>query len=128
MIFFSQNPCDDRRHLDIWASHKSCQRLPELIVIGPQKTGTTALYTFLSMHPAIVSNYHSPTTYEEVQFFNQKNYYKGIDWSVISYTCASIILVSEQILLPTHYSHSYLLSIKLAYIFPFETSVMYISK
>ena len=42
--------------------------------------GTTALYTFLSMHPAILSNYNSPDTFEEVQFFNGNNYYKGIDW------------------------------------------------
>lgn len=45
--------------------------------------GTTALYTFLSMHPAIVSNYPSPETFEEIQFFNGKNYYKGLDWLVI---------------------------------------------
>ena len=42
--------------------------------------GTTALYTFLSMHPAVMSNTDSPTTFEEVQFFNGNNYYKGIDW------------------------------------------------
>jgi len=29
------------------------------------------------MHPAIVSNYPSPETFEEIQFFNGKNYYKG---------------------------------------------------
>ena len=43
-------------------------------------TGTTALYTFLSMHPSILSNYDSPRTFEEVQFFNGKNYLKGLDW------------------------------------------------
>jgi hypothetical protein len=42
--------------------------------------GTTALYTFLQLHPAIVSNYNSPDTFEEVQFFNGNNYHKGIDW------------------------------------------------
>ena len=34
------------------------------------------------MHPSIVSNYDSPTTFEEVQFFNGKNYNKGLDWWV----------------------------------------------
>ncbi|KAG0711310.1 Bifunctional heparan sulfate N-deacetylase/N-sulfotransferase [Chionoecetes opilio] len=53
---------------------------PKFLVIGPQKTGTTALYTFLAMHPGIVANYPSADTFEEVQFFNGKNYYKGIDW------------------------------------------------
>lgn len=74
------NPCNDKRHLAIWSTTKSCEQLPKFLVIGPQKTGTTALYTFLSMHPAIVSNYPSPETFEEVQFFNGKNYYKGLDW------------------------------------------------
>jgi len=75
-----QNPCLDKRHLSIWSTNKSCEQLPKFLVIGPQKTGTTALYTFLSMHPAIQSNHPSPDTFEEVQFFNGKNYYKGLDW------------------------------------------------
>lgn len=32
------------------------------------------------MHPAIISNYPSTETFEEIQFFNGKNYYKGLDW------------------------------------------------
>ncbi|XP_076368391.1 bifunctional heparan sulfate N-deacetylase/N-sulfotransferase-like isoform X2 [Tachypleus tridentatus] len=74
------NPCLDKRHLAIWSTKKSCDQLPKFLVIGPQKTGTTALYTFLSMHPTIVSNYPSAETFEEVQFFNGKNYFKGLDW------------------------------------------------
>ncbi|MED6242648.1 Bifunctional heparan sulfate N-deacetylase/N-sulfotransferase 3, partial [Ataeniobius toweri] len=50
------------------------------MVVGPQKTGTTALYLFLVMHPSISSNFPSPKTFEEVQFFNTNNYHKGIDW------------------------------------------------
>lgn len=76
----AQNPCADHRHMQIWAKEKSCDQLPKFLVIGPQKTGTTALYTFLAMHPAILANYPSPETFEEVQFFNGKNYFKGIDW------------------------------------------------
>ncbi|KAL5018439.1 hypothetical protein ScPMuIL_004161 [Solemya velum] len=75
-----QNPCSYKRHIEIWATSKDCNRLPKFLVIGPQKTGTTALYTFLAMHPAIMSNYPSPETFEEVQFFNGKNYIKGLDW------------------------------------------------
>ncbi|XP_048248131.1 bifunctional heparan sulfate N-deacetylase/N-sulfotransferase 3-like isoform X1 [Haliotis rufescens] len=75
-----QNPCDYKRHLLIWSANKTCSRMPKFLVIGPQKTGTTALYTFLGMHPSILSNYNSPETYEEIQFFNGNNYYKGIDW------------------------------------------------
>jgi len=48
-------------------------------------TGTTALYSFLAMHPSISSNHPSATTFEEVQFFNGDNYLQGLDWSVDSY-------------------------------------------
>ncbi|XP_063776282.1 bifunctional heparan sulfate N-deacetylase/N-sulfotransferase 4-like isoform X1 [Pseudophryne corroboree] len=75
-----QNPCDDRRHRDIWSRDKTCERLPKFLLIGPQKTGTTALYLFLLMHPYIISNIPNPKTFEEVQFFNGNNYHKGIDW------------------------------------------------
>ncbi|XP_059474716.1 bifunctional heparan sulfate N-deacetylase/N-sulfotransferase [Neocloeon triangulifer] len=74
------NPCDDARHQKIWSRNKTCQQLPRFLVIGPQKTGTTALYTFLSMHPEISSNFPSMDTFEEIQFFNGKNYYRGLDW------------------------------------------------
>ncbi|XP_043646644.1 bifunctional heparan sulfate N-deacetylase/N-sulfotransferase [Drosophila teissieri] len=74
------NPCDDVRHKKIWSKTKNCDSLPKFLVIGPQKTGTTALYTFLSMHGSIASNIASPDTFEEVQFFNGNNYYRGLDW------------------------------------------------
>ncbi|XP_034655350.1 bifunctional heparan sulfate N-deacetylase/N-sulfotransferase [Drosophila subobscura] len=74
------NPCDDARHKKIWSKTKNCDSLPKFLVIGPQKTGTTALYTFLSMHGSIASNIASPDTFEEVQFFNGNNYYRGLDW------------------------------------------------
>ncbi|XP_044268588.1 bifunctional heparan sulfate N-deacetylase/N-sulfotransferase isoform X1 [Tribolium madens] len=74
------NPCDDLRHQKIWSKNKSCDSLPKFLVIGPQKTGTTALYTFLSLHPAIASNLPSPDTFEEIQFFNAHNYLRGLDW------------------------------------------------
>src|SRR5699024_2695803 len=32
-----------------------------------------------SMHPSVISNLPSSSTFEEVQFFNGKNYYKGLD-------------------------------------------------
>ncbi|KAG6461561.1 hypothetical protein O3G_MSEX012699 [Manduca sexta] len=74
------NPCDDIRHRRIWSKSKWCGTLPKVLVIGPQKTGSTALYTFLAMHPSLAPNLPSPTTYEELQFFNNNNYLKGLDW------------------------------------------------
>ncbi|XP_062846559.1 bifunctional heparan sulfate N-deacetylase/N-sulfotransferase 1 [Trichomycterus rosablanca] len=75
-----QNPCEDKRHKDIWSKEKTCDRFPKLLVIGPQKTGTTALYLFLGMHPDLTGNYPSKETFEEIQFFNGHNYHRGIDW------------------------------------------------
>ncbi|XP_016109996.1 bifunctional heparan sulfate N-deacetylase/N-sulfotransferase 2-like [Sinocyclocheilus grahami] len=75
-----QNPCHDKRHKDIWSKEKTCDRLPKFLVIGPQKTGTSALHSFLTLHPAITSNFPSPVTFEEIQFFNGPNYHNGIDW------------------------------------------------
>ncbi|RXG57536.1 Bifunctional heparan sulfate N-deacetylase/N-sulfotransferase [Armadillidium vulgare] len=57
----------DKRHTEIWSPNKTCNQLPRFLVIGPQKTGTTALYTFLAMHPAILANNPSPETY--MKFF-----------------------------------------------------------
>ncbi|GAB1298813.1 Bifunctional heparan sulfate N-deacetylase/N-sulfotransferase 2 [Apodemus speciosus] len=76
-----QNPCDDKRHKDIWSKEKTCDRLPKFLIVGPQKTGcTTAVHFFLSLHPAVTSSFPSPSTFEEIQFFNGPNYHKGIDW------------------------------------------------
>uniref|UniRef100_A0A8C6Y842 [heparan sulfate]-glucosamine N-sulfotransferase n=1 Tax=Naja naja TaxID=35670 RepID=A0A8C6Y842_NAJNA len=79
-MLLNPNPCDDKRHKDIWSKEKTCDRLPKFLIIGPQKTGTTAVHFFLSMHPAVTSNFPSPSTFEEIQFFNGPNYHKGIDW------------------------------------------------
>lgn len=75
-----RNPCEYDRHLEIWSVNKTCEKFPKFLVIGPQKTGTTALYTFLSMHPMIKSNIPSKETFEEIQFFSGNNYLNGIDW------------------------------------------------
>ncbi|KAB5555652.1 hypothetical protein PHYPO_G00036570 [Pangasianodon hypophthalmus] len=75
-----QNPCHDKRHKDIWSKEKTCDRLPKFLVIGPQKTGSTALHAFLSLHPAITASSFSPVTFEEVQFFSGPHYLRGIDW------------------------------------------------
>lgn len=36
-----QDPCEDKRHKDIWSKEKTCDRFPKLLIIGPQKTGTS---------------------------------------------------------------------------------------
>lgn len=75
-----QNPCKDLRHKEIWPEGKSCNRLPSFVIAGPQKTGTTALYMFLSVHPELRRNKQDEKSYEETQFFSSVNYLKGLDW------------------------------------------------
>ncbi|XP_068136849.1 bifunctional heparan sulfate N-deacetylase/N-sulfotransferase 4 isoform X2 [Hyperolius riggenbachi] len=101
-----QNPCDDRRHRDIWSRDKTCDRLPKFLIIGPQKTGTTALYLFLLMHPYIISNFPNPKTFEEVQFFNGNNYHKGIDWYMDMFPYPSNISSDFLFEKSTNYFHS----------------------
>ncbi|KAJ8000437.1 hypothetical protein DPEC_G00180120 [Dallia pectoralis] len=74
-----QNPCDDKRHKDIWSKEKSCDRLPRVLVTGPQRTGTTSLHILLFMHPSL-SGIRNSSPHREVQFFNTNNYHKGVDW------------------------------------------------
>ena len=57
--------------------------MPKLIVIGPQKTGSTALYTYLNLHPNLKSNKNVLGSFEETQFFTDKNYYNGFDWYIV---------------------------------------------
>ncbi|XP_063969182.1 bifunctional heparan sulfate N-deacetylase/N-sulfotransferase 2-like [Lytechinus pictus] len=33
------NPCDDHRLMEVWAENKDCSRLPNSLILGPQKTG-----------------------------------------------------------------------------------------
>lgn len=68
--------------MSIWApdKHKYCSVVPQLLIVGPQKTGTTALYSFLGLHPEFKSSHQSPVDFEEVQFFNDKHYLQGVDW------------------------------------------------
>ncbi|XP_040410802.1 bifunctional heparan sulfate N-deacetylase/N-sulfotransferase 4 [Cygnus olor] len=101
-----QNPCDDKRHRDIWSRDKTCDHLPKFLVIGPQKTGTTALYLFLLMHPSIISNLPSPKTFEEVQFFNGNNYHKGIDWYMDFFPTPSNITTNILFEKSANYFHS----------------------
>uniref|UniRef100_A0A8C5LP71 Bifunctional heparan sulfate N-deacetylase/N-sulfotransferase 1 n=1 Tax=Leptobrachium leishanense TaxID=445787 RepID=A0A8C5LP71_9ANUR len=101
-----QNPCDDKRHRDIWSKEKACDRLPKFLVVGPQKTGTTALYLFLVMHPSIISNLPNPRTFEEMQFFNGNNYHKGVDWYMEYFSVPSNVTTDFLFEKSANYFHS----------------------
>jgi hypothetical protein len=48
--------------------------LPQFVIIGAAKAGTTSLYGWLSAHPFV-----APASQKEVHFFDY-NYYRGEDW------------------------------------------------
>jgi hypothetical protein len=74
------NPCEDKSHSKIWSKNSTnyCHQIPQFVIIGPQKTGTTALHKYLSIHPQLKAN-EMTSEFEETQFFS-KNYFLGIDW------------------------------------------------
>uniref|UniRef100_A0A0K0F9S9 [heparan sulfate]-glucosamine N-sulfotransferase n=1 Tax=Strongyloides venezuelensis TaxID=75913 RepID=A0A0K0F9S9_STRVS len=77
------NPCDDTRHIKMLSPKHNCIdiSLPNLLIIGPQKTGTTALASFLKLHPDVGANDILEDSFEEVQFFSSDyKYEKGIYW------------------------------------------------
>ena len=74
-------PCDDKRHMEILPKGFKCDSFPQMIIVGPQKTGTSAFQFFLSAHPDFSTSLPSDQSFEEIQFFNNDGYYlKGIDW------------------------------------------------
>jgi Sulfotransferase domain len=52
----------------------TARALPDFVVIGAQKSGTTALYTLLSQHPALL-----PAALKEVHYFDL-NFERGVEW------------------------------------------------
>lgn len=52
----------------------SIRLLPDFIIIGAQRGGTTSLYAYLSQHPQI-----APAALKEIHFFDN-NFRKGVAW------------------------------------------------
>ncbi len=68
------NP-DTRLKNKVRNKHTRRRRLPQCIIIGVQKAGTSALRNFLNLHPDI------ETAVKEIRFFNnEKSYLQGLDW------------------------------------------------
>ncbi|CAI2737341.1 unnamed protein product, partial [Dicrocoelium dendriticum] len=79
-----RDPCADRHTRALWPVNLPCgsEFLPHLVIVGPQKTGTTALVHFLRLHPSFAANhFQNGTTFEELQFFSSDSIYgRGILW------------------------------------------------
>ena len=77
-------PCDtlhNSRHADIYTGDITCKRTPKVLLLGPQKTGSTALLSFLVNLPQFSACYRDKETFEEIQFFsNTTRYLYGSNW------------------------------------------------
>ncbi|KAL5506571.1 hypothetical protein EMCRGX_G008243 [Ephydatia muelleri] len=74
------SPCNDGNHMSIFSHAPNCTNLPSVLVVGPQKTGSTALRLYLKQHPHMCSN-RLTERYEETQFFsNEIAYSYGVNW------------------------------------------------
>jgi hypothetical protein len=61
----------------VWTYGKAtsfARPLPDFLIIGAQKAGTTALYAYLLRHPSIVG-----PSWKEVSFFD-RHFVRGVDW------------------------------------------------
>jgi hypothetical protein len=50
------------------------RKLPDFMIIGGQRCGTTSMYSYLVQHPDV-----APAFIKETHFFD-RNYHKGVDW------------------------------------------------
>ncbi|TPP53334.1 putative heparan sulfate n-deacetylase/n-sulfotransferase [Fasciola gigantica] len=84
------DPCQDRHDLAVWPIDWSCgpEALPGLLILGPQKSGSTALVHFLRLNPSLLANrYQFGTTFEELQFFSSDQIYaRGLHWYFTQWT------------------------------------------
>jgi len=57
--------------------------MPDFLIIGAQKCGTTSLYSYLTQHPRVMAGYK-----KEVHFFDNPNHFrKGIKWYRAHFPC-----------------------------------------
>ena len=72
-------PMSTRRRLARWRvtarrPSSSLRRLPDILIIGAQRCGTSSLYKYLGQHPAVI-----PSIRKEVEYFSTR-YTEGLAW------------------------------------------------
>ena len=53
--------------------------LPDYLIIGAHRAGTTSLWAYLRQHPSIAVNFPRVQRVKGVRYFDE-NYFRGIDW------------------------------------------------
>ena len=59
---------------NVYALTAKSRALPDFIIIGAMKSGTTSLYHYICEHPSVL-----PAAYDEIGFFDN-NYHLGLNW------------------------------------------------
>lgn len=65
-------PVSRSRQLRTWTA--GLRVLPDFVIIGAQRSGTTSLYKYLIQHPDVI-----PALKKEVHYFDY-NYHRGLNW------------------------------------------------
>ncbi|WP_216828243.1 sulfotransferase domain-containing protein [Alkalihalobacterium elongatum] len=61
---------------DYYFDYEQTNQLPDFLIIGAQKSGTTSLFRYIIQHPNVI-----PAVKKEIHFFNNPDHFnKGIDW------------------------------------------------
>ncbi|CAH8870453.1 unnamed protein product [Trichobilharzia szidati] len=93
------DPCRNVHLYELWPSHWPCgsNHLPSFIIIGPQKTGSTALLQFLLLNPELTANrFQHDSTFEELQFFSSDDIYsRGVHWYMNQFLNDSMLPLSD---------------------------------
>ncbi|WOJ95050.1 sulfotransferase [Congregibacter variabilis] len=88
-------PSHFRRSVELWVRHRfraataPLRALPQSIIIGTQKAGTSSLYSYLEQHPQLAASQHPSKSWvseKEVHYFSGGSqpgddyYSKGLNW------------------------------------------------
>lgn len=65
---------DDKLYAKLKSLSGSTKALPDFIILGAQKSGTTSLYKYLSSHSQVI-----PPARKEIHFFDN-NFHRGVNW------------------------------------------------
>ena len=75
-LFWTRSPSSERI-VQVYEIERYDQRIPDILIIGVRKAGTTALLRILGHHPEIEG------TYDEVCYFSARyKYERGISWYI----------------------------------------------
>lgn len=61
----------------LWRATSSLRVLPDFLIIGAQRCGSSSLYSYLHMHPAVGGYFRKETYYFDVNYARGEGWYRG---------------------------------------------------